>query len=182
MTREEYDRSYIVVPEEEEEGSAVGSADGTNTEDVSGTGNVAGRGSCDHAVHTSVAAAKSVVCSCLLSSHPHLLTVLQAGNIFNSLPGLPRLRFGADEDKLDRYLASAPEPTKDTLTWWTERRAMYPTLSRMALDYLLIPGKLSHLHWALFATLTCPVSQQRPSMSNGRSAEDGASSPMSVVA
>lgn len=46
-------------------------------------------------------------------------------------------------DELDRYLATecdrnAPD---DALLWWWEHRHVYPRLSRMAADYLTIPGK-----------------------------------------
>jgi hAT family C-terminal dimerisation region len=33
-----------------------------------------------------------------------------------------------------------PEPVTDGLQWWSERKDLYPCLSRMALDYLSIPG------------------------------------------
>jgi hypothetical protein len=45
-------------------------------------------------------------------------------------------------DELDQYLSSNPEHVKDVLQWWTDKKAMYPCLSHMALDYLSIPGKL----------------------------------------
>jgi len=36
-----------------------------------------------------------------------------------------------------------PEPVRveDGLIWWAERKALYPCLLRMVLDYLLIPGE-----------------------------------------
>ncbi|TFY53317.1 hypothetical protein EVJ58_g9512 [Rhodofomes roseus] len=45
-------------------------------------------------------------------------------------------------DKLDHYLSSDPDASIDSaLGWWTraESRAMYPSLSRMAVSYLTIP-------------------------------------------
>jgi hypothetical protein len=45
-------------------------------------------------------------------------------------------------DEIDRYLSTDTEKVTDVLLWWFERRAMYPCLSRMALDYLSIPGML----------------------------------------
>ena len=39
-----------------------------------------------------------------------------------------------------RTCTSDPEQYLDVLQWWTERKATYPNLSRMALDYLLIPS------------------------------------------
>ena len=44
-------------------------------------------------------------------------------------------------DKLKRYLATDVEPVSDALQWWHDRRATFPNLSRMALDYLTIPGE-----------------------------------------
>jgi hypothetical protein len=44
-------------------------------------------------------------------------------------------------DELDTYLSSDPEYVDDVLVWWSERRRTFPRLSRMALDYLTLPGK-----------------------------------------
>ena len=70
-----------------------------------------------------------------------LLKVLsESTNIFDNLPDLaPSDR----RDELDRYLASDVENITDALMWWYERRAAFPRLSRMARDYLSIPGKFS---------------------------------------
>ena len=54
-----------------------------------------------------------------------------------------------------RYLSTDPENVKDVLIWWHERKAMYPRLSRMALDYLTIPGTLFVIH-CLFIKLMVP--------------------------
>ena len=43
-------------------------------------------------------------------------------------------------DEVERYLAAPLETPADPLVWWHERRTLYPNLSRMALDYLTIPG------------------------------------------
>ena len=43
-------------------------------------------------------------------------------------------------DELVRYLAADVEHTHDVLAWWHEHRTTYPRLSRMAFDYLSIPG------------------------------------------
>ena len=45
-------------------------------------------------------------------------------------------------DEIDCYLATDTEEVGNPLLWWWERRSMYPCLSRMALDYLSIPGML----------------------------------------
>ena len=44
--------------------------------------------------------------------------------------------------ELDHYLKSARvKDVKDPLQWWIMNRASYPRLSRMAIDFLVIPGK-----------------------------------------
>ena len=43
--------------------------------------------------------------------------------------------------EVDRYLSSDVEHVTDPLAWWHAWRGMYPQLSRMALNYLSIPGK-----------------------------------------
>jgi hAT family C-terminal dimerisation region len=45
-------------------------------------------------------------------------------------------------DEIDRYLATDTEDVKNVLSWWWERKSLYPCLSRMALDYLSIPGMI----------------------------------------
>jgi len=44
-------------------------------------------------------------------------------------------------NELDRYLSTDVEHVTDALAWWHERRTSYPRLSRMALDFLTIPGE-----------------------------------------
>jgi hypothetical protein len=46
----------------------------------------------------------------------------------------------APPNELDSYLRLPVEKVKEPLRWWYENRRDYPTLSRMALDYLSIPG------------------------------------------
>jgi predicted oxidoreductase len=65
-----------------------------------------------------------------------------SSNIFDNLPALSAPRIKELCDDLDRYLGTDPEHVVDVLMWWTERKSMYPHLSRMALDYLSIPGEL----------------------------------------
>jgi len=43
-------------------------------------------------------------------------------------------------DELKIYLSSDPLQVDDVLTWWFKRRDQFPCLSRMARDYLSIPG------------------------------------------
>jgi len=53
-------------------------------------------------------------------------------------------------EELDHYLSTDMEGVQNVLAWWWEHCAMYPCLSRMALDYLSIPGKLLFLILNLF--------------------------------
>jgi len=55
-----------------------------------------------------------------------------------------------ETDELGKYLALPPVNVPDTelLAWWDNHAAQYPQLSRMACDYLSIPGTpsfFSHL-------------------------------------
>ena len=49
-----------------------------------------------------------------------------------------------DEDELERYLLHVkPVPASvcpNPIRWWLDRVADYPNLSKMALNYLIIPG------------------------------------------
>ena len=47
----------------------------------------------------------------------------------------------SSDDELQRYLATDIEDVKDGLMWWYEKRTTFPRLSRMARDYLAIPGE-----------------------------------------
>ncbi len=66
-------------------------------------------------------------------------------NIFDALPALSAPLKAALEDELTRYLSAPVERTLDPLLWWVEKKALYPCLSRMARDYLCIPGKFRFL-------------------------------------
>ena len=41
--------------------------------------------------------------------------------------------------EIDHYLVDDVEQADDPVKWWHDRRAVYPVLSRMALDFLTIP-------------------------------------------
>ena len=45
-----------------------------------------------------------------------------------------------EHDELDEYLFLPIDKVKDPLKWWYVNRQVYPQLSRMALDYLSVPG------------------------------------------
>jgi len=77
--------------------------------------------------------------------------------MFDSLPSLSAPTQKELHDELDRYLSTDPKMVEDVLMWWHEHHTMYPTLLRMALDYLTIPG-VSHLILSLISAQHFPVS------------------------
>ena len=62
-------------------------------------------------------------------------------NIFDALPTVSRSKKVGLANEITRYLSAPTEATLDPLVWWMERKGIYPRLSRMALDYLSIPGQ-----------------------------------------
>ncbi len=60
--------------------------------------------------------------------------------MFDNLPFLTGAAEPADVDELKHYLAADVVLVKDTISWWQGKRQKYPRLSRMAIDYLNIPG------------------------------------------
>jgi hAT family C-terminal dimerisation region len=66
----------------------------------------------------------------------------KAHNIFDDLPALAAPKWDELKDELTAYLSTDPVNVRDGLAWWVERQAMYPHLSRMAINYLSIPGRL----------------------------------------
>lgn len=70
--------------------------------------------------------------------------------MFDNMSFLSVPKKAAVVDELTRYLASPTEATLDPLLWWIEKRAVYPHLARMALDYLSIPGKFYLAYSCLF--------------------------------
>ena len=60
--------------------------------------------------------------------------------MFDNLPALVTPQ-EVVHDELEKYLKGDPEDVQNALVWWFEHKNVYPRLSRMALDYLSIPGK-----------------------------------------
>jgi len=67
--------------------------------------------------------------------------ISDSNNIFDALPALSAPTKAALADELTRYLSAPVEWTLNPLLWWIEKQVVYPRLSRMARDYLCIPGK-----------------------------------------
>lgn len=64
-----------------------------------------------------------------------------SNNFFDDLAAFAAPEPTELRDELDRYLSSDPVKVTDAVRWWSDRRAEYPRLSRMAIDYLIIPRK-----------------------------------------
>ena len=47
----------------------------------------------------------------------------------------------SSNDELQHYLATDVKDMKDALMWWSKKHTMYPHLSCMACDYLVISSK-----------------------------------------
>ena len=67
--------------------------------------------------------------------------ISDSDNIFDALPALSAPTKAALADELTHYLSAPVEQTLNPLLWWIEKQAIYSRLSRMACDYLCIPGK-----------------------------------------
>ena len=83
-------------------------------------------------------------------------------NIFDQIPALAAPKQSQLHDELVTFLSTDPEFVDDVIAWWYEKRMTYPCLSRMALDYLTLPGKfliISHPFHSLHV-LTCLVLYQ----------------------
>jgi len=69
------------------------------------------------------------------------------------------------------YLSMGTENVKDSLLWWVEKQAMYPHLSRMARNYLSIPGMFSPLpkcYYMLTRTYDSHLHRCRASLQQGK--------------
>ena len=83
-------------------------------------------------------------------------------NIFNNITALAKPILSRLQDELTAYLSSDPKYIDDVLSWWYEKWLIYPHLSRMALDYLMIPSMYSCLnkpdnHWTYITATSVDV-------------------------
>jgi len=74
-------------------------------------------------------------------------------NIFDDLPALSAPKHNELSDELSRYLSTDPEQVLDVLLWWHEHKKTYPLLSRMALDYLTIPGEHNIYYFMIYTDI-----------------------------
>ena len=89
-------------------------------------------------------------------------------NIFDNLPALKSVE--NFEDELDRFLSTEREVgVVDGLAWWFERKHIYPRLSRMAMDYLSIPGIFIYLFpWNPYLQISATSVDVERTFSQGR--------------
>jgi hypothetical protein len=59
----------------------------------------------------------------------------------NNMPALVPPKSTDLGDELERYLNTDIEDVPDPIAWWHEHCTVYPHLSDIALDYLIIPGE-----------------------------------------
>jgi hypothetical protein len=78
--------------------------------------------------------------------------------MFDNMDALLAPKISDAHGELDRYLNTDIEEVRDAVMWWAERKAMYPALSRMALDYLTIPGKQQYSSVRLLLTVSAATS------------------------
>ena len=64
----------------------------------------------------------------------------ESANVFDNLEALAPPKLSDLGSELDRYLSLDVEHITDALAWWYKRHEMFPCLSKMALDYLSVPG------------------------------------------
>jgi len=100
--------------------------------------------------------------------------------MFDNLLALQAPRRSELCDKLERFLSTDPKHVENVLLWWFERKHLYSRLHRMirmALDYLTIPGMISHspsplltdFHLATSVEVERTFSQERLLLSHVRS-------------
>lgn len=65
-------------------------------------------------------------------------------NIFDNPPTFAPLRKTVLVNEIQLYLTTECENVKNPIRWWYEKWKTYPCLYRMALDFMSIPGLLSH--------------------------------------
>jgi hAT family protein len=70
-----------------------------------------------------------------------MVCLSKSNNIFNNMAALTAPKTTDFHDKLNRYLSSDPEHVVNAVCWWHNHCAEYPCLSRMAINYLVIPHK-----------------------------------------
>ena len=59
------------------------------------------------------------------------------------------------KNRVDCNIAADVEDVTDGLIWWYERHAMFPQLSRMARNYLSIPGEFFFFFAFTLGAETC---------------------------
>ena len=121
--------------------------------------------------------------TCLQRLHDLMCSVQDSDDGLGGFGNISVGKKASQHNKLDEYLALAVENVKDPLKWWFDNRMAYPNLSRMALDYLSIPGESFPILFFPQAAHILIDLQQLPQRSKGFSHKDGISyiSPKTVL-
>jgi len=70
-----------------------------------------------------------------------LMCLQQSKNMFDNLFRVKK-QDQSNVDEVTQYLETRTEDVSNAIEWWLAQRLIYPRLSRMAIDYLMIPGKV----------------------------------------
>ncbi|KAG6903887.1 hypothetical protein DXG01_014162, partial [Tephrocybe rancida] len=68
----------------------------------------------------------------------------QVPNIFNTIPAYTPQPEVHIMDKLAAYLSTPTKQVDNVFQWWTLKKAIWPNLARMVLDYLSMPAQTTH--------------------------------------
>ncbi|KAI5822048.1 hATC-domain-containing protein [Schizophyllum commune Tattone D] len=85
------------------------------------------------------------LCLCLRCvlrpSYPRFVLIVSPSHrVICSTTSLAPLQRSDRRDELERYLRAPIEDADDPIQWWNDRRALYPRLSQIAIDFLTIPS------------------------------------------
>ena len=99
---------------------------------------------CSYASWADLAADEQVLGSDMENSDIEVPRELAASNkpsfsLFNNIDAFIPPEAADLHSEIDRYLVDDVEQADDPVKWWHDHRAVYPVLSRMALDFLTIP-------------------------------------------
>ena len=87
-------------------------------------------------------------------------------NIFDNLDlGYPNPNH-INPSEFEQYLSKPVENVNDPIAWWVAQSTRFPCLSRMALDYLTIPGLSLPLFTHCLSVTNCLHVKLRQRMSN----------------
>ena len=76
--------------------------------------------------------------------------LFQSANVFDNMATLAPPKLTDLCSELDQYPSTDVAYVADPIAWWHEHCALYPQLSRMALDFLTIPDMYFIVYFLMF--------------------------------